>query len=261
MALTDVGGDERRGRCGSWSERAAGGPSKHLMNVRFLWFFGLACLSGYSQGIDVKRSPTYQRLKSELNATPAIDTHDHPMPFDTLTGRVQTEEGFGMTLYSLWKASYYTWFNPLTPWPASGRFDDWWPRAKNDFMDARATSFYRYQLPAFEDLYQVDFDVLEDAQARDLNRQIFENYQDSRWFHDVITNRANIELMLIDPYWARFSFTNAYPFGVLVLNVTTLIGGTQPLEFPPNEPCPNLPPPRDFASIPSTIISRSSIAS
>lgn len=183
-------------------------------------------------------TPTYQRLLKILEAVPAVDTHDHPMPFELLPGRVNTERGNGMTLQSLWQNSYYIWMNPLTAWPKSGRFDEWWAKAKHDFDNARATSFYRYQLPAFTDLYGVDFDQITDDQARALNDQIFDHYQNQDWFNDVIRHRANIDVMLIDPYWARFSFTNAYPFAVQVLNVTTLISTTQPQGFPPNEPLP-----------------------
>ena len=186
-------------------------------------------------GFDIKKTALYRRVKAQLDAVPAIDTHDHLMPFEQIRGRVQTERGFGMSLYSLWQSSYYTWFNPLTAWPESGRFEDWWPKAKHDFTAARATGFYRYQLPAFTDLYGVDFDTMTDAEARVLDERIFRNYQNPRWVDDVITNRANIELMFVDPYWARFAFTNPYPYSVLVLNVTTLIGGTQPSAFPPNE--------------------------
>lgn len=176
-------------------------------------------------------SATYLRLKTHIDSVPAIDTHNHIMPFEMLRGRVQTEAGTGMTLFSLWQSSYYTWFNPLTSWPASGKFDDWWAKAKQDFANARATSFYRYQLPAFSDLYGIDFDTMTDKQARELNARIFANYENARWLHDVITNRANIELMLIDPYWARFKFTTSYPFEVLVFNVTTLVRGFNPGEF------------------------------
>jgi hypothetical protein len=140
------------------------------------------------------------------SAVPAIDTHDHPMPFEMLRAPDRTDKGQGMTIHSLWQNSCYTWFNPLTPWPQSGRFEDWWPKAKEDFANDRATSCYRYQLPAFSDLYGVDFDTITDDQARAVNDRIFANYQDSRWFLDVVTNRANIELMLIDPYWARLKF-------------------------------------------------------
>jgi predicted TIM-barrel fold metal-dependent hydrolase len=174
---------------------------------------------------DIKQTPLYGRLKSHLDAVPAIDTHDHPMPFESMRAPDQTENGAGMTLHALWQNSYYTWFNPLTSWPKSGRFDDWWPRAKEDFANARATSFYRYQLPAFSDLYGVDFDTITDQQARALNDRIFANYQDARWFNEVVTNRANIELMLIDPYWARLKFVPSYSFQVLVFNVTTLVRG------------------------------------
>jgi predicted TIM-barrel fold metal-dependent hydrolase len=53
-----------------------------------------------------------------------------------------------MNLASLWRNSYYTWFNPITKWPSGGKFEEWWQKAKHDFANARATSFYRYQLPA-----------------------------------------------------------------------------------------------------------------
>lgn len=136
-----------------------------------------------------------------------------------------------MTLYSLWSSSYYTWIQPITDWPASGRFDDWWPQARNNFANARATSFYRYQLPAFKDLYGVDFETITDEQARDLNARIFTNYQSEAWIYEVVTERANIELMFNDPYWDRLMRTNYYPFGVAVLNVTRLLRGFHPTEY------------------------------
>ncbi len=110
-------------------------------------------------------------------------------------------------------------------------FLDWWSKAKNDFNDARATSVYRYQLPAFTDLYKVDFDRITDEQARALDDQIFAHYRDQAWLFHVVTERANIELMFNDPYWGRFDFKTDYPFGVLVFNVSTLVSGFHPSEF------------------------------
>ena len=46
------------------------------------------------------------------------------------------------------------------------------------------------------------------------------------WLLDVITRRANIELMFIDPYWNRLQFARAYKFAVPVLNVSMMISGT-----------------------------------
>src|SRR6476661_6888473 len=94
-----------------------------------------------------------------------------------------------------------------------------WAAAQHDFDNARATSSYRYLLPAFKDLYGVDFDRITTDQARQLNERIFANYRDDKWLTDVITKRANIELVFIDPYWARLQFARAYPFSVPVLNV------------------------------------------
>ncbi|MFO1500757.1 MAG: amidohydrolase family protein [Verrucomicrobiota bacterium] len=193
-----------------------------------LVLFLLALLPARGVAEDIKQTQIFQRLKETLDATPAIDTHDHPMPFELLRAQDQTPQGRGMTLHAIWQNSYYTWFNQLTPWPKSGLFEEWWPQAKADFRNARATSFYRYQLPAFTDLYGIDFDNITDAEARRVNDRISTNYLDARWFHDVVTNRSNIELMLIDPYWARLKFETSYPFEVLVFNVTTLVRGFHP---------------------------------
>jgi hypothetical protein len=171
------------------------------------------------------------RMLAHLRRMPAIDTHDHLWPFDRLPGYVETGTGKGMNLAGLWHNSYYRWVHPLTPWKPGGKFDDWWAKAKHDFADARATSFYRYQAVAFKDLYGVDFDAISDEQARDLDRRVRRNYLDRRWLYHVVAERANIELMLNDPYWARFDFTSDYPFAVNVLNVTTLTRGFHPGEF------------------------------
>ncbi|MBI4660460.1 MAG: amidohydrolase family protein [Verrucomicrobia bacterium] len=189
----------------------------------------IACGSAASAA--TRETPAYQRVKAYLDGIAAIDTHDHLWPFEILPGYVETDRGRGMNLSSLWRNSYYTWFNPITPWKPGGSFNDWWMQSKDDFENARATSFYRYQLPAFKNLYGLDFETITDAQARDLNERIFKNYQDQKWLYEVVTERANIELMFNDPYWARLKFTTYYPFEVLVFNVTTLVRGFHPSEY------------------------------
>lgn len=202
-----------------------------LRTSPFLFFFFLPVVA-ICDAQDVKKLPIYARLKASLDAVPAVDTHDHLRPFDEIPGRDQTDRGEGMTLHSIWQGSYYTWINPLSPWPAGKSFDAWWERARHDFDDARATSFYRYLLPAFKDLYGVDFETMNDEQARELNDRIFDNYKDATWLEDVVTRRANIELMFIDPYWARLKFERAYRFSVPVLNVTQMVKGTHASNFP-----------------------------
>src|SRR5215467_614400 len=101
---------------------------------------------------------TYRRIKKYLDSVPAIDTHDHLWPFDRLPGYVETEDGRSMTLYGVWAGGYYRWINPLTPWTPRGKYEDWWAKAKHAFPNARATSFYRYILPACQDHYGIDFE-------------------------------------------------------------------------------------------------------
>ncbi len=183
------------------------------------------------QAQNTPATATYKKIKASLDDVPAIDTHDHLFPFDKLPGYVETEMGKGMNLAGLWRNSYLTRIKSITPWQPGTTFDGWWAKAKHDFDDVRAASFYRYQAEALRDLYGVDFDRISDEQARDLNQKIFRNYVDKRWLYEVVTEKANIELMFNDPYWARFDFKIDYPFGVLVLNVTTMIQGHHADEF------------------------------
>src|SRR6516225_996653 len=118
--------------------------------------------------VNTRETATYRRMKAFLDSVPAIDTHDHLWPFEKLPGYVETEHGRGMNLAGLWHSSYFRRTHTLTPWTPGGKFVDWWAKAKHDFDNARATSFYRYQLPAFQDLYSIDFDHLTDAQAHEL---------------------------------------------------------------------------------------------
>ena len=180
----------------------------------------------------------YLRLKAKLDKIRAIDTHDHLRAFNKIPDRVETPEGRGINLYSIWAHSYLTRTTKITPWPANGQFDTWWKHAQHNFDDARATSFYRYLLPAFRDLYGVDFDAITKHQANDLNRRIFENYKNDRWLIDVIVERANIELMFIDPYWNRLQFARDYKFSVPVLNVTTLLSASHPARTPSRRDSP-----------------------
>jgi predicted TIM-barrel fold metal-dependent hydrolase len=195
----------------------------------------LVLTSNFAGAQATRETATYKRIKAYLDSVPSIDTHDHLQPFEELHGYVETDRGRGMNLFSIWRSSYFgkeaTGFNPFTPWKAGGAFDDWWAKAKDNFTNARATSVYRYQLPAFQDLYGVDFDHITDAQAHELNDRIFNNYRDPRWLYQVITERANIELMLVDPHWARLKLTTSYPFEVLVFNVTTLPRGFNSSEY------------------------------
>lgn len=176
---------------------------------------------------DVKETDTYRHIRESIDRVSAIDTHDHLRPFDLLP-RDPTPDGPKVTLRSQWAGSYFSWTSRVEPWPDDRFFDTWWNLAKPVFKNARATSFYRYMLPAWQDLYGINFDTITDEQARTLNQQIVSNYADAKWQDDVITERARIELMVNDPYWGRLDLDNCFPktkYMAGVLNVTTLVTG------------------------------------
>jgi uncharacterized protein len=191
----------------------------------------VAALAHGASAADVKTTPLYGRIKAGLDAVSAIDSHDHLRPFNEIPNQDVTDAGRGVTLHSIFAGSYFGGINRLSPWAEGKSFGDWWKIAQRDFETARATSSYRYLLPAFRDLYGVDFDTITADEARRLNDRIFANYKDDKWLVDVITRRANIELMFIDPYWARLQFGRAYKFSVSVLNVTQILSGTHRESF------------------------------
>lgn len=207
------------------------GRCRSLGEAGLLVVASFELLAGALQAQVTRDTPTFRRIKTALDAVPAIDTHDHLFPFESLPGMVDTPKGRGMNLSSLWRNSYLGWINRVSAWPASGSFDDWWSKARHDFDLVRATSFYRYTQVAIQDLYGVDFDAITDDQAKELNERIFANYRDQRWLYQVITERANIELMLNDPHWGPLEFKTYYPFEVLVFRVNSLIRGVNPSHF------------------------------
>jgi predicted TIM-barrel fold metal-dependent hydrolase len=202
------------------------------MTKAFCILLAIASQATALRAADIKTTPSYARIKASLDAVPAIDTHDHLRPFKEIPNQDQTDQGRGVTLHSIFAGSYFKGINRLSPWPEGKDFHQWWNSAKRDFDDARATSSYRYLLPAFRDLYGIDFDTITSEQARQLNDRIFANYKDDKWLIDVVTRRANIELMFIDPYWARLQFARAYKFSVPLLNVTEIMTGTHRSHFP-----------------------------
>jgi len=181
-------------------------------------------------GQDVKTTDAYRRIRAVIDQTPAIDTHTHLQPLQMLPTD-PIADGRAVTLHSLIRRTYYTWTNTLSPWPEDRSFETWWKSASHDFDDARATSFYRFLLPAWRDLYGVDFDTITDQQAIELNDRIKLNYADDKWYQQVITEKANTELAFVDPYWGRLDFDHAFPpyrFIVPLLNVTSLVQASHP---------------------------------
>jgi len=191
-----------------------------------LWAF-----AGTAGAHDVKQTATYTRIKASIDSVSAIDTHEHLPPFDLLHERFGVGPDKELTLQSIFQSSYFYWIHPLEPWPQDNTFDTWWDKAQHNFKYAKATSFYRYLLPAFQDLYGIDFDCVTKAQARAMNDQIVEHYKTDQWLKHVVTEKANIELMVVDPYWARLDFKTQYPYTVALCNVTYLVRGFHRSEY------------------------------
>ena len=84
-----------------------------------------------------RETEAYRRIKLNLDAVPAIDTHDHLLPFEKLPGFRETAAGKGMNLAGIWGNSYWTQVGRLTPWQPKMAFDDWWKNAKNDWDNSQ----------------------------------------------------------------------------------------------------------------------------
>jgi len=201
-----------------------------------LWLAALLLMPALAaRAGDVKDTEVYARLKKQLDAVRAVDTHSHlggPGHPQALVDRnFHGTQPTDCALSWIWRRSYLTWAHPLAPWPAAGKFDTWWASAQADFDNYRARSAYRTMLPIFEDLYGLDFETLTPEQARELNDRMEKTWaEDPNWAEEVLCRRANIETMVVDA--ARFfPIRNHHSFVVFACNVRMLINGFHPSEF------------------------------
>jgi len=170
--------------------------------------------------VDTKQTETFQRMRVHLNSFPAIDTHDH-LEFDKVPG-----------LYTLWRESYFGTFIPeLAPKTEHVPVATWWPRVQRSFANGRTMSFYRYQLPAFKDLYGVDFNKLTLQGAEQLDQAIIAKYKDLNWIRHIVTERANIQMLVIDYDYTPYDYVCPYEFGCAVVRLNPLFRGFHREEY------------------------------
>lgn len=197
--------------------------------------FALTFLGANAQAEDIKQTDVYSRLKRQLDAVPAIDTHSHlqgPKHTQHLLERVfRGDKPTDCALSQVWRASYFTWGHPLAAWPADGQFDTWWTAAQADFRNSRARSAYRTMLPIFQDLYGVDFESLTLEQARELNSRMEKNLENPDWTEEILRRRAHTELMVVDSFVMPREVRDHQPFAVSACNARWLINGFHPSEF------------------------------
>jgi uncharacterized protein len=201
------------------------------------------CVSSWAAAAeDVKDSDVFARIKTQLDAVPAIDTHSHlrwpEYGKQFIQRTTHGEKPTDCVLNHVWATGYFTGGqHHLAPWPADGRFDTWWADAQKDFTNSRARSAYRTMLPIFRDLYGADFESLTLEGAMDLNARMEKNFADPDWAEEVLRRRAHTELIVVDSFIKARKVRSHYPFTVSTCNVKWLINGFHPSEFAqmPNE--------------------------
>jgi len=114
-----------------------------MQRVIIKFMLAVLCLGFFIQFLDaadrgIRERATFKRLKAHIDSVPAIDTHNHLWPFETLPGYYETAKGHGMTLASLWRNSYFSWVNRIPPWDKAEPFADWWRRVQPAFGNALA---------------------------------------------------------------------------------------------------------------------------
>ncbi len=163
------------------------------------------------------------RIRKAIDAVPAISNHDHLRPSGRMPFQDLTPPGMRVTLHSLWAGSYLSYLTDIPPWPADRSFARWWESARHIFDRMRAVGYYRYMLPAFSDLYGVEFDTITDEEARSLNDRIAANHMKKDWAREVVVDRANVEMVIVDPFWSRIETHQEEDFTAPLLNVHTII--------------------------------------
>ena len=114
-----------------------------------------------------------------------------------MTHGLDKDKPTGCALQRIWSTSYFAWGHRLARWPADGDFNTWWEAAQVDLRNSRARSAYRYMLPAFADLYGVDFDSLDAEQAKVLNDRIGKNFDIDAFLEeirDMLTREVDLRI-------------------------------------------------------------------
>ena len=81
-----------------------------IFRNRFLWIVPVLLAQSealHSHPNDVKQTALYGRIKTSLDAVPAIDTHDHLRAFEEIADRVETTRGRGMTVCKIVRDDHY----------------------------------------------------------------------------------------------------------------------------------------------------------
>lgn len=195
--------------------------SQRWFSVVLLLLAGWAA-AGAAKGAEDRS--TLARLRGRLDKIIAVDTHSHLRSFRYFQESSAVQGGFG--LQNILAVSYLG----APPWQPGGSFD-WWRAAQPGYERMRAASSYRYVLPAYHDLYDVDFETISPDRARRLNDKIKDNYRSEKWVYEVVMQRAGIELMLIDTYWNPLRCERYYSFMVPVLRIDPLLLGTHPDQY------------------------------
>ncbi len=132
-----------------------------------------------------------QELFSLFLENPKIDTHEHLLPPERF---IESPD----ILFSILERSYLSWI-------LSGTTGKSFNLTREELLSRvktiPASSFYRYLIKAFQFMYEFQDNSLSQENWEGLSRQIRENYENNDMVKKWLSDRLNIQKIILDRYW------------------------------------------------------------
>ncbi len=72
---------------------------------------------------------------------------------------------------------------------------------------------------------------MTEAGAELLDAAVRERYRDPAWIPEIVTKRANVDVVVIDYDYTPYDYVSPHPFGVSVVRLNPLVRGFHPDEY------------------------------
>jgi predicted TIM-barrel fold metal-dependent hydrolase len=151
-----------------------------------------------SEEVTMNYKKAIGKITEELQTIPLLDTHEHIQPQSEIKKR-------DVDLFDLFSGGGYIHTDlisagmPAEDWKRE-QFDplEGWKRIRPYLPHVRTTTYFRFYLAAFRELFDFRHDEINDENWRELSEKIFVSNKREDWYRYVLKDRANLDVALLN---------------------------------------------------------------
>lgn len=169
------------------------------------------------------KGATYKHLKAYIDQIKVINTHEHQQ-------LIPEPEREKVNVFTLIKKSYLNADLISAGSPkldsgliADGDYEKLWERYGRYLDFTRDTSYYRHLVDGFRILYGFNEIYFTKDNIKELSSLVRRNYLNFDEWYDQAFQKANFELMFIDPWWDQFKTDSFYKHFAMAMRLDQYI--------------------------------------